>query len=163
MHQVSVTVTAELDSSSTESKTVTTSQTWEESQTINIPKNTCVEGCMIETNGAVSLPYSFTGNIKATYTDPQYHATLAAQCCYLRPGGDSHCAFLDGPGPAGWQFLMTPAIAVNTGIANGRRECTGFGTSSTDATFASRGVFKGGVGFNVSVATVKCGNKCDIP
>lgn len=163
--QISTTITAELDASSTETKSVSTSQTWKESQTINVPKKTCVEGCMIETNGEVTLPYSFTANITSTYVDQKFDQKLAAQCCYLRPGGATHCAFLDGPGPSGWNYVFTPAQAVSLGQQNGIEQCAGFMAVDSDAAqCASRGEFKGGVGFNVSIATVKCGGKgCRVP
>ena len=161
--KMSVTVTAEIDVSSTKTVTKSTTQTWEEDQTINVPPNTCVEGCMIETNGDVSLQYSSQGRVAATYTDPKYGINFAAQCCYTRPGGSGQCAVLGGAASAsGWSSFLTPGHAVQLGQQQGIAQCGGFGVGGDEALFEIRGTFRGGVGFNVSIATVECGNECTV-
>lgn len=65
--KISVTVTAELDVAQTEAGSATTSQSWSESQTINIPAKTCALGCMTETDGDVELPYTVSGTIVPLY------------------------------------------------------------------------------------------------
>ena len=49
---------------------------------------------------------------------------------------------------------MTPNNVVSWANAHGISGCEGFGTSVNDATWSSAGIFKGGMGMNVSIATV---------
>ena len=49
---------------------------------------------------------------------------------------------------------MTPNNVVSWANAHGISGCEGFGTSVNDATWSSAGTFKGGMGMNVSIATV---------
>jgi|TARA_B100000482_G_scaffold139066_1_gene102122 hypothetical protein len=55
---------------------------------------------------------------------------------------------------------MTPNNVVSWANAHGISGCEGFGTSVNDATWSSAGIFKGGMGMNVSIATVECDTSC---
>jgi len=158
--EITDTLTVSLDTSTTTSQTKTTTQTWEESQTINVPAETCIEACMIERDGVVTAPYTFTGHIAGTYSlgDGLY----AAQCCYLRPGGSGDCSGLgSATGASGWSFVAPPTYFIQAANAAGMAQCKGFGTSGNDAVFSGSGTFKGGMGFNISIATVLCGKTCN--
>ena len=112
---------------------------------------------MTETDGDVELPYTVTGSVVPLYTFSSNK--IAAQCCYLRSGGANECSYLGG-GSGGWSEFMTPANAVSWANAYGIAGCEGFGTDVNDATWASSGIFKGGMGMNVSIATVECDTAC---
>lgn len=157
--EITDTITLALETTTTTSQTRTTVQSWAESQTINVPPETCIEGCMIERDGAVTAPYTFSGHIAGTFS--QSGGLWAAQCCYLRPGGSGDCSNLgSASGAAGWSFMASPSYFIQAANAAGRAQCKGFGTYGNDAVFSGSGTFRGGMGFNISIATVVCGNAC---
>jgi hypothetical protein len=157
--EITDTISLALETTTTTSQTQTTVQSWAESQTINVPPETCIDACMIERDGAVTAPYTFTGHIAGTYS--QNGGLYAAQCCYLRPGGSGDCSGLgSASGASGWSFLGSPNNFIQQANAAGKAQCQGFRTSGNDAVFSGSGTFRGGMGFNISIATVVCGKTC---
>lgn len=155
--KISSTISVGLDLTSTKGGETMTTQSWAESEDINIPPKTCALGCMTETDGAVVLPYSVAGLVQPHYDFGG--KDYSHQCCYLRPGGANDCMGIPG-GSGGWSQYHTPAIAVQLAASGGVQGCENFGTDGDDASWRSAGSFTGGMGFNVSIATVECGHNC---
>lgn len=95
--KISTTFSTSISTSASATQSATTSQMWEVDETINVPAHTCAKACIFETDGALSLPYEYTGVFESAYVDPQYHIKVGllvrhvlrgAQCCLsscLRP------------------------------------------------------------------------------